>query len=119
MGKMWSIKDRTTGSIMVSCIQTFVGHTDVVYTASFSFDGLYVITGSLDHTARLWNATDGNCVFTFTGHSGAVFIARFSQEGDAVLTGSSDSVAKLWSCDSGTSTQTFVGHQGPIKAASF
>ena len=39
-------------------IHTFEGHTDVVWSLSFSREGTVLASGSADHTVRLW---DVNC----------------------------------------------------------
>jgi WD40 repeat protein len=35
------------------------GHTDFVYGVAFSPDGKYLLTGSFDGTARLWDLSNG------------------------------------------------------------
>ena len=41
---------------------TLKGHTDIVYSASFSPDGSRIVTGSWDKTAKVWDAKSGpNC----------------------------------------------------------
>src|SRR5262249_15688950 len=37
----------------------FAGHTHRVWAAAYSPDGKTVLTGSFDHTARLWDVTTG------------------------------------------------------------
>jgi WD40 repeat protein len=87
--------------------RTFIGHTDSVLAVAFSPDGKYVLTGSLDKTARLWVAATGEVVRTFSGHTGAVESVAFSPDAKFVLTGSSDKTAKLWDVASGAEARTF------------
>jgi uncharacterized delta-60 repeat protein len=86
---------------------TFTGHTDAVTSVAFSLDGKYILTGSLDNTAKLWDATTGAAVRNFSGHAGPVESVAFSLDGKYVLTGSSDKTAKLWVAATGALVQTF------------
>ena len=36
----------------------------------FNTDGSRIITGSFDHTVKLWDVATGKCVHTFSGHHG-------------------------------------------------
>jgi len=88
-------------------LRTLNGHTDGVISVAFSPDGKYVLTGSLDKTAKLWDLDKGVVVRTFVGHTGAVESVVFSPDGKYVLTGSSDKSAKLWDAATGKVLQTF------------
>ena len=44
-----------------------LGHSEMVYAAAFSPNGARVLTGSHDHTAKLWDAETGRLIGTFTG----------------------------------------------------
>ncbi len=87
--------------------RTFSGHTDMVESVAFSPDGKFVLTGSVDGTAKLWDAATGAEVRTFSGHAGPVESVAFSPDGKFVLTGSSDQTAKLWDSASGVQVRTF------------
>jgi F-box/WD-40 domain protein MET30 len=57
--KIW---DRHTGE----CIRTLEGHTGGVL--SLHFDCRLMVSGSTDHTIRVWNFQAGECS-TLTGHT--------------------------------------------------
>jgi WD40 repeat protein/transcriptional regulator with XRE-family HTH domain len=100
-------------------IRQFVGHTDLVNDVAFSPDGKQVLTGSLDKTARLWDAATGALIRTFAGHTRGVRAVAFSPDGKYVLTGSGDSTMRLWDTASGKGVLTFTGHTDGINAVVF
>jgi WD40 repeat protein len=36
-------------------LDTFTGHTDLVYAVAWSPDGTKIVSGSRDHTVRIWH----------------------------------------------------------------
>ena len=72
------------------------GHTDSVYTVAFSRDGRYILTGSFDKTAKVWDADNGEELFSLKGHTHEVFSVAFSPDGRRILTGSNDRTVKVW-----------------------
>src|SRR5262249_33578107 len=68
---------------------------------AFSPNGQYVLTGSTDKTARLWEVAKGITVRIFSGHGNYVSSAIFSSDGKRVLTGSWDGSARLWDAANG------------------
>ena len=73
------------------------GHSDAVNSVAFSPDGKTLLTGSADHTARLWNASTGQATRILSQHTEAVNAAVFSHSGNSILTGSSDGKLGFWS----------------------
>jgi WD40 repeat protein len=86
---------------------------------AFSPDGKYVLTGSDDDTARLWDAATGAEVHAFSGHTGSVYDVAFSPDGKYVLTGSADHTAKLWDAAAGAEVRTFSGHTSYFLSVAF
>ena len=76
-------------------IVNFEGHFAQIVSVNFSSDGRQVVTGSFDHTARIWDTSSGHETFRFEGHSAEVESATFSSDGQFVLTCSNDGTAKL------------------------
>ncbi len=84
--------------------ETFTGkqlasfrHEAPLHSVSFSPDGRFAVSGSQDHTARVWQlpCADQEAQRTFS-HRHAVFSASFSPDGRSVLTSSRDGTARLW-----------------------
>ena len=55
---------------------------------AFSPDGQRIVTGSLDETAKVWDAASGKELLTLKGHSGQVGAVAFSPDGQRIVTGS-------------------------------
>ncbi|HLO17147.1 MAG TPA: hypothetical protein VK206_20095, partial [Anaerolineales bacterium] len=88
-------------------VRVFTGHTDDTFGAVFSPDGKYVLTGSLDKTARLWDVQTGKEVRQLIGHSDAVDDVAFSPDGKYVATASWDQTARLWDAQTGKQLQIY------------
>ena len=73
-----------------------IGHSSWVNSAKFSPDGLYVVTVSQDHTAKVWEVLSGKLLYTLEGHEDALYSVEFSPDGRYVLTSSGDKTAKVW-----------------------
>jgi WD40 repeat protein len=68
---------------------------------AFSPDGARVLSGSGDHTIKLWDAATGALVRSFAGHSSWVSSVAFSPDGARVLSGSADGTVGIWNLATG------------------
>lgn len=71
-----------------------------------------VVTGSGDHTARIWDADTFTPYKTLSGHNDWVLAVSWSPDGQLVATGSMDCTVRIWDPVNGTP----VG--GPLKGHS-
>jgi len=85
---------------------------DNITSVAISPDGRFVLTGSSDKSARLWNATTGQQIRSFDGHASSVNSVAFSPDGKSVLTEERDDslleeAARLWDAASGRQLRSF------------
>lgn len=72
-------------------------HGDRCFRARFSHDGKYIVTCSLDHTARVWDAKTGLPVCAPLYHADNVWDAWFLKtDRTEVVTCSRDGTARVW-----------------------
>ena len=83
----------TSGKIL----QTFKGYGSQLTALALSADGQYVLTGSMDSIARLYNAT-GELIKVFNGEhqQGRILSVAISPNGQYIATSSSDTSVWLW-----------------------
>ncbi len=122
-GKGPILRDTQTGQKL----QSFEGgHTAEVVSAALSKDGKYVLTGSDDKTAFLWDAHTGEKVRAFEGHAYSVRAVAFSADGKLILTASQgDSRTKpagiaavfLWETETGRQVRLFKLSAVPLSVA--
>lgn len=103
--RIWNLQD---GELL----GTLSGHVADVLTTSFSPSGQYVVSGSADQYAIIWEVNSSNIVRVIE-HPSAVTSAKFSPDGDAIVT-SSGETAYVWDLSDGH-LLTSVGHSGSVQ----
>lgn len=78
--RLWSVTDGKE-------IRRFEGHTGAVNSVAFSPDGRFVLAGSDDKTARLWETQTGEQLNSLT-HSSSVNAVAYSRNGQLIMTSS-------------------------------
>jgi len=74
--KLWDVE-------VGKCIHDLAKHEDQVYSVSFSPDGSYLASGSIDKNLYIWSVQDGSLIKTFKGE-GSVYDVSWNIEGDKV-----------------------------------
>jgi WD40 repeat protein len=77
-------------------IRAFESPPDAVYCAAFHPTGRFLLTGSSDGTARLWDIATGNAVGEPLKHEGPVEAVAFSPDGKMMATGGTDRLLRRW-----------------------
>jgi WD40 repeat protein len=98
-------------------ISYFEGHRRTVGSVAFSPDGKYILTGSDDNIAILWD-TNGNQIQKFEGHLDDIYSIAFSPDGNSLITGSYDQTAILWNIQ-GNQIHKFTGHRNIVASVDF
>ena len=98
---------------------TLNGHTAYVRGFAFSPDGSRIATGSVDGTAKMWDASTGQELMTFHITGGVAWVA-FSPDGSRlVTTGWDDFTARIWQANSGKELFVLEGHESGVAIAAF
>ena len=92
------------------------GHLEGITSVCFSPDGKFILSGSRDHTAKIWNLL-GHEVETFNLDKDVLAVA-FSPDEKFILTGSAEGKIKLWKI-SGELIQTIDAHVKDINSIAF
>ncbi len=94
---------------------TLEGHTDWVYSVSFSPDGTTLASESRDGTVKLWDVETKQNIATLDGHTDVVF----SPDGTTLASGSFDGTVKLWDVATQTNIATLDGHTDAVFSVVF
>jgi len=133
--KLWKVDDCIAAGqgSLDTAERTLVGHTGTVNAVAYSPFGRWVVTGSQDFTARIWEAKTGKSLRIFGGEDGGSHLGSveaiawkpppkvpgpWKASDDQVLTGSHDGTAKLWMAHTGKLVHTF-NHGGKVNSVSF
>jgi predicted NACHT family NTPase len=100
-------------------IRSLRGHVRAVTSVAVSPDGKRILTGSMDRTAKVWDALEGKELFTLFGHAQWIWAVAFSPDGQRLATGSRDGTAMIWDAANGDLLLTCKGHSSEVSAVAF
>jgi len=100
-------------------MQTLVGHLEVVCAVAWKPGSMEIATGSLDKTARIWDAATGRLLHTIKDHADTVFGVAYSPNGKLLATASGDRTAKLFDAVTWRRTDTLNAHQEAVTHVAF
>jgi WD40 repeat protein len=92
-------------------------HDGAVIDVAFNPDGKYVVSGSWDGTARVWEAASGKEVSRMQ-HDDYVDSVAFSPDGKNVVSASHDGTARVWEAASGREVARLV-HDSAVWSVAF
>jgi WD40 repeat protein/serine/threonine protein kinase len=100
------------------------GHDGPVRSVAFSPKGTLVLSGSEDHSVRVWDPAAGEAVKALRGHGGIVRSCTFSPDGEWVLSGGEDQSVRLWDVKGYEEVRVlhatvFAGHEDAVLSAKF
>jgi WD40 repeat protein/tetratricopeptide (TPR) repeat protein len=96
----------------------FLGPTRPLF-ARFSPDGTRVVTASVDHTARVWDAATGRAVTPPLPHSTEVSCAQLTPDGKQVVTGCKDGKLQFWDATTGEQAGPRFRHDDEVNTIEF
>ena len=93
------------------------GHTFYVISGAISpLDGRQIVTGSRDHTLRIWDTESARPIEFLRGHSGTVYEVAFNPTGDYLATASEDQTVRIWNIGEWRK-RTLIGHSNRLTGA--
>ncbi|QSQ19140.1 TIR domain-containing protein [Pyxidicoccus parkwayensis] len=102
-----------------------VGHSHTIQALAFSPDGQRLITGSTDHTARIWSVSGArpgaelHSDRLLLGHDDGVVAVAFSQDGTQAVTASWDGSVRVWETATGNPIQVLPFREDSPLAVAF
>ena len=95
------------------------GHTAPVWSVAWSPDGHFVLSGSDDKTARVWDVATGRCQCVLEGHIAPVWSVAWSPDARLVLSGSNDRTVRLWDVATGRCLLVLEGHKAEVRTVAW
>ncbi|KAG8699018.1 hypothetical protein FRC09_006884 [Ceratobasidium sp. 395] len=97
------------------------GHSDFVYSVTYSPNGAYIASGSHDSTVRIWNAGDGQPVGQpLKGHEDYVRSVAYSPDGSRIASSSGYNTIRIWDAKTGQALgQPLEGHTSWVLSVAY
>jgi len=93
-------------------------HSDSVDALSANpVNRAHYVSGSHDHTIKLWDANTHQCVKTMKGHTDGVWALNYMSDGRSMISASVDGKIKIWDANQGAATTTLQFHDSKVYQA--
>lgn len=97
-----------------SLVCTLEGHTDTVSLLSFSPNGEWLASGSLDSTVAIWSTKTWERVHSFTDLYGEMLSLLWHPSSLLLVASCDDAQAAMWNVLKGTVVMFFAGHRDAV-----
>jgi WD40 repeat protein len=87
---------------------------DCIWSAIFSPDGRFIVSGLGKGAMRLWDAQTGRALRTFVGHERQVTSLAFFPDGHHFVSGSLDKTLRVWNVEMETPIALITGHSDDV-----
>ncbi len=99
-----------------SMLYEYQGHSDAVWSAAWSPDGLNIASGSLDKTVQVWDAFTGRNLVVHRGHTQGVMHVVWSPDGQYIASAAQDSSVRIWNARAeGDPIVVYQGHSDSVQ----
>lgn len=93
-------------------IRVLNGHHHSVRAIAAHGDTL--VSGSYDHTVRVWRISTGEVIHRLAGHSQKVYSVVLDNQRNRCISGSMDNLVKVWSLETGQCLFNLEGHSSLV-----
>ncbi len=97
-------------------LRTLEGHRSSVLAVAIAPDGAQAVSGSHDHTLKVWNLKTGFLLHSLEGHSNSVRAMAITPDGAQAISASSDHTLKVWDLTKGKLLRSLQGHTRSVLA---
>ncbi len=95
------------------------GHAQKSEAISFSPNGRYVATGSIDRSIKIWEAATGHELRALNGSNTVIKALAFSPNGQLLAASGADGKLRLWDVTTGEEKAVLPGHTKAVSALAF
>ncbi|KIJ31737.1 hypothetical protein M422DRAFT_36109 [Sphaerobolus stellatus SS14] len=102
-------------------LSILIGHSDHVNSVAVSWDETRIVSGSIDQTVRVWDASTGMQIGeALRGHEDWVRSVAFSADGTRIVSGSDDRTVRVWNALTGMQIEEALrGHEHRVRSVAF
>jgi len=94
-------------------------HSDTINAVKFSHDGKFLLTGSSDKFAKIFEVATGKFVRSFEGHAHHVMDVTWNADQSQIVTAGADNVIKVWNSRTGDQRRTIAGYGKQVSSVEF
>ena len=92
-----------------------VQHAGLVSGVAFAPNGQSLVSGSHDHSIRLWDFGAKECLERLDGNPSEVRSVAFAADGKGVISGAKDGTVRWWPTNAATHDKLYDGSWTPVK----
>ncbi|KAI9323054.1 WD40-repeat-containing domain protein [Zopfochytrium polystomum] len=96
-------------------LSTLTAHSRKLYDVQFSFDGEWLLSGSVDKTAKMWRVADSHLKVEVR-HQSSVTATTLTRDNKTMLTGTIGTAITAWDVETGEPLRKITGHLSTVGA---